>query len=155
MALEGKLTAAQIVNEAGMSERPEYYSGRGATLTDLTPELLQRIHGLINKVYGDDASQNFVEMIANMDDLAASNFLTCLYGLEARDWKYTGFQSDLPGGIAVAKDRDGNYNIASGIAGILAASFSRRRDETEGIRQPFLRSVGYKPRLQWVSPWNS
>jgi hypothetical protein len=144
MALEEKLTAIDIVNEAGMDERPEYYSGRGATLTDLTPKHLQKIHGLINKEHGEEAAQNFVEMIANMKDLAASNFLTCLYHLEAMGWRYGGFQSDLAGGVAIAKNRDGRYNTDSGIQGILAAIHSRGRDETEEIRQPFLEDMGYK-----------
>lgn len=30
MTLENKLTAEEIVKKAGMSGRPEYYSGRGA-----------------------------------------------------------------------------------------------------------------------------
>lgn len=145
MSLE-KLTVRDIVCEAGMSDRPEYYSGRGAILSDLRPEHLQRIHDLINREHGGEAAKNFIEMVANMKDLAASNFLTCLYALEARNWKYDGFQSDLVGGITLAKDKDGNYNMASGMLGILAALCSSGRDETETIRQPFLRDIGYKPK---------
>lgn len=144
MDLEGKLTALQIVNETGMSSRPEYYSGRGAMTCDLNSNQLLRIHGLIQREYGNDAAKNFVEMVANMRDLAVSNFLTCLYHLESRNWKYTGFQSDLPAGIAVEKHADGSYNLESGMLGITEAIYSGNRNETEFIRGPFLRKVGYE-----------
>ena len=143
MGIEGKLTARDIVNKAGMSDRPEYYSGRGAISCDLNSSQLSKIHGLIKKEYGSSAAKNFVKMIANVKDLAASNFLTCLYFLEARKWEYSGFQSDLGGGIAVSKDKDGNYDLTHGMIGIAEYISRGNRDETESIRQPFLESVGF------------
>ena len=147
MPLE-KLTAMNIVHEVGMSGRPEFYSGRGAILTDLDSSLLTKIHDLIKREHGDDASKNFVEMVVNMKNLSASDFLTCLYHLESSDWKYSGFQSDLPGGIAVAKDREGRYDAFSGMMGAMDAIFVNRsgRDETEMIRNPFLEEIGYEPK---------
>jgi hypothetical protein len=148
MALEEKLSAEQIARQAGMSSRPEFYSGRGAILCDLNSEHLSKIHQLIQKGHGDEAAENFVKMVANMKDLAASNFLTCFYFLESRGWEYTGFQSDLSGGIAVAKDREGNYDVASGMIGMVNALHSLGRDETEAIRGPFLERLGFKGQLK-------
>ena len=44
MALEHKLEAREIVSSAGMSARPEFYSGRGAITDDLTGQKLEKIY---------------------------------------------------------------------------------------------------------------
>ena len=142
MPLETKLTAREIVMQAGMSSRPEYYSGRGATLTDLNSEYLSRIHGIIKESHGTDAAKNFVDMVANIKVLSASDFLTCFYFLEIHSWKYRGFQSDLPQGVAVAKDKHGNYDLTSGMFSMMAVMSRGNIDDTEAIRGRFLREQG-------------
>jgi hypothetical protein len=140
MSIEGKLTAGEIVSESGMCKRPEFYSGRGPILGDLNPNILGKVYGLIGKEHGEDAAENFIDMVANMEDLAATNFLTCLYLLESNGWEYSGFQSDLPIGVTVPQDGNREHDPRIGVINVLGAT--NRRDETESIREPFLREHG-------------
>ena len=47
-----------------MSTRPEFFSGRGATTSDLNYETLTGIHDGIKKEFGDGAAKNFVLMVS-------------------------------------------------------------------------------------------
>ena len=82
MTLEGKLDACQIVKRARMSARPEFYSGRGAITDDLNGEKLEHIYGDIKRWHGDDAAQSYVQMVADILVLSATDFLLSLYRFE-------------------------------------------------------------------------
>lgn len=130
-----------IVQDAGMSRRPEYYSGRGAITCDLNEKQLFKIHEAIVKEFGEDAGKAFVKMVAGIKVLSATTFLQELYGLCYQDWKYQEHE-DAPG-ISVPKDDKGNYNVEMGIFGMIAA-MGNTRDETRQIRDHFLRCRGHK-----------
>ena len=132
------MTIREIVREAGMSDRPAYYSGRGATLSDLNSDRLGTIHRLIKEQLGDDQAQAYVQMVAGLDKASATGFLNSLYGLAANDWVY---RPHTISHVDIEKDADGRHNITQGIATIFAAMNSTR-DETERIRGEFLRKHG-------------
>ena len=83
-----KPDARQIVNDADMSGRPEFYSGRGATSSDLNDKNLEKIYQSIEQHHGKDAAQNYVRMVADIPKLSATDFLLSLYKLESHDWKW-------------------------------------------------------------------
>jgi len=85
--LDAMIDARQIVRDAGISTRPEFYSGRGATICDLGSYHLQKIYIGIEKNFGKQAGKEFVQMVADIPKLSATDFLLNLYNLEANGWK--------------------------------------------------------------------
>ncbi|MDD4412863.1 MAG: hypothetical protein PHR00_04435 [Patescibacteria group bacterium] len=81
----------EIVENANMSARPGYYSGRGATLSDLNDAILNKIAKSIKENYGDKAFDSFVSMVWDMKVLSATAFLNNLYTLESVDWDLSQF----------------------------------------------------------------
>lgn len=77
-----------ILRESGMSTRPEYYSGRGATRSDLDSSILGRIYDGILKEYGKRPANYYVKMVADIKVLSATTFLQELYMLFNNNWKY-------------------------------------------------------------------
>lgn len=129
-----------------MSTRPEYYSGRGATLSDLNNQILEGIFKGIDKEFGRNAAKNYVKMIADIKVLSATTFLEELYVLFNNDWKYR-VKKQHASGVSVPKNEDGEYDERSatmGIFGILCAMSNNGRDDTEAIRGHFLLSHGSK-----------
>jgi hypothetical protein len=132
-----------IVFSVGMSNRPEYYSGRGATTTDLNEEKLFKYHTAIKKEFGEDAAKNFVCMVAEIKVLSATTFLIELYNLYNSDWIYKKKKKHADG-IVISKNEDGEHDMVQGFASIFSALNNGNRDETRLIRDRFLRSNGVK-----------
>ena len=137
-----------IIRNNRMSTRPEYYSGRGATMSDLDSEILEGIHKGILKEYGEDAAKNFVKMVADIKVLSATTFLQELYQLFNNDWKYTEKKKHADG-IAIPKNDEGEYDedsTLSGMMGVMSAMTHNGRDDTSRIKGGFLQSHGVKPK---------
>jgi len=100
-----------------MSTRPEYYSGRGAALSDLNSEILQKIYVGIEKQYGVKAAKNYVRMVDDIKVLSATTFLEELYQLFYNDWKYVKKRSHASG-ISVPKNDNGEYDDNSALSGM-------------------------------------
>jgi hypothetical protein len=136
----------EIIRSNGMSTRPEYYSGRGATLSDLNVNILEGIYQGILKEYSKDAAKNFVLMVADIKVLSATTFLIELFNLFYANWKYVEKEKHADG-IAIPKNDEGEYDENSmlmGMIGVISAMSSNGRDDTERIRGGFLRSHGIK-----------
>ena len=123
------------------SSRAEYFSGRGATLTDLNFEILEHIHGQITKEYGEEAAKNYVNMVASMKSCSATAFINNCYTLAYNNFKWELEESDTSG-IEVGKDKEGNYDTVNGIFGIISA-MHQRGDQTPEIRNRFLSKHGH------------
>ena len=133
----------QTSTKRRMSGRPEYYSGRGATLSDLNSELLQMIWKGVKKEVGKKAAAAFVEMVVDIEVLSATCFLNTLYSLEARGWIWTKpnrCQGNLDH-IDVGPDGEGRFAV--GMASIAAwMGGGSSRDDTLMIRGEFLAKHG-------------
>lgn len=127
------MSIQEIVQNAGMSARPGYYSGRGATLSDLHYHILEKIADDIEKNYGPEAMKSFVQMVWQMKSLSATSFLLNLFALEQANW-------DLSN---IKLNGSDNYFESEGEAWGLVASVLARRgpsfDHTEEIRNGFRR----------------
>jgi len=132
----------RIIHSTGMSNRPGYYSGRGATLTDLNGDKLTKIHAGIKKEFGEEAAKSFVLMVADIKVLSATTFLVELYNLYNADWKYVKKKVHASG-LEIEKDENGQHNMLQGFASIFA-SLGNDRDDTYEIRHSFLRSNGMR-----------
>lgn len=139
-----KLSASGIVDNAGMVNRPEYYSGRGAISCDLNDKYLENIYESIKREYGEEAAKNYVQMVADIPKLSATDFLLTLYSLEARDWKWDKRLLGNQKGIYVDGPTD-EAKIAVGFATIADVFGGMSgRDETIFIRSEFLARHGIK-----------
>lgn len=136
-------TLKNIIRNNQMSTRPEYYSGRGATTSDLNEKILFGIHRDIREEFGEEAGKGFVNMVEGIKVLSATAFLNGLYDLFYSNWEYSKRQPDS---ISIPKDRDGNYDPTIGIVSIMESLFSSGRDDTQQIKFHFLQSNGIECR---------
>ncbi len=134
------MDARLIVQEAGMSERPAYYSGRGTVTSDLNSMILTKIAALIEKHHGEDAKKNFVKMVAGLKEANATDFLNELYMLEGNNWKYREQIHKTGNDVG-----DHDTSLGAAFATIIdTKAGSRNVDQTSAIRDQFLRSNGIK-----------
>jgi len=134
-----------IIRNNKMSTRPEFYSGRGAITCDLNGNILEGIYQGIKKEFGDKPAENFVKMVEDIKVLSATTFLEELYVLCSNNWKYRKKRTHAAG-VTVPKDKDGNYDLAGGMFGMMNAMMSSGRDETQSIKSYFLTRHGVKPK---------
>jgi plasmid maintenance system killer protein len=133
----------KILRANRLCERPGYYSGRGATLTDLNGEILEGIYKGIKKEFGEKAAKNFVKMVDGIKVISATTFLQELYALEWSKWEYKEKEKD-ESGVYVDKI-NGEYNMAGGMFGMINALTHNGSDDTRAIKQRFVRSHGIVP----------
>ena len=145
MSLDKKLNAEEIVVKAGMSRRPEYYSGRGAILADLNSDILEKIYQGIDKEYGNKASKSFVNMVKEIPVLSATAFLLNLYKLESNNWKWEKNLFGNENGVYVDGPTD-DAKMVVGFMTIAEGLYPRKRDDTISIKSPFLANHKVKPK---------
>ena len=126
----------------GMSARPEFYSARGATCTDLNSQILEKVYSEVQGNYGSEAGENFVQMVADIPKLSMTDFLNTLYELERHEWRWDKSLLGDGKGIDLGPDRGDGSREAVGFAIIGAALSGRVIDQTSTIRGDFLRSHG-------------
>lgn len=144
------ISAREIVYSVGMSGRPEFYSGRGATMSDLNGDKLYAIYQKIAQELGTRQADAFVTMVQKLEILSATNFLNSLYALELNDWNLTSFnESNIDVGPNVA----GRGIIA--LATVAESLFYCGRNDTEYIRSSFLSKIGFEtgPKERERSYW--
>lgn len=133
------MSAREIVYSVrGMSGRPEFYSGRGATISDLDGDRLYAIYQKIAQELGTRQADAFVTMVKKLKTLSATNFLNALYALERNDWNLTEFNES---NIDLGSDRAGRDIIT--FTTVAESLFSCGIDDTEYIRSSFLRKIGF------------
>ena len=123
------MSAMNMIHSLKMSSRPEYYSGRPAMICDFDGHKLFKIYTLIQKNIGEQAADNFVKMIENINDLSASNFLNHLYALEAHNWIYS--PSATPKSENSVHTKANSRRLFSSLYGLNC-------DDTDLIRNTFL-----------------
>lgn len=130
-----------ILLSEGINPRPSYYSGRGATTSDLTAQKLITIQEKIKNAYGDEAERNFVEMVKEIPVMSATSFLITLFRLVRGKWVFNERMVDEEG-ISM----DGMGSAFGTFASVLGG---RERDETHQIKFPFLLHNGVRPEEQY------
>lgn len=131
------ISAREIVRSVGMSDKPEYYSGRGARISDLPAKKLVLIYNIIKERIGAKQAETFVTMIKSLKTLSATNFLNSLYLLEANNWVY---RSAYKSNIDVGPDGPGRNAIA--FATVVFGSSEYDDGDTDYIRNQFLCQIG-------------
>lgn len=133
MSLDDKFTASGILISSGIGADPGYYSGRGATLSDLYPDRLEIIYQSVLQGHGKSAAHEFAELVRTMPKLSATDFIIAFLKLGSHGWKLE--KEHLGGAKGVYIDNEGQANAT------LFNSFSgwASTDDTEAIRGPFMR----------------
>lgn len=125
----------------GMSDRPEYYSGRGATTSDLDPNKLQKIWTAILAHRGAKEAEAFVRMVESIPVLSATDFLLALCALERNNFKWD--HDMLPKGKGIhATDHGSAFGTVMSVM-----SGSMKSDSTREIKFPFLNKHGRKIKM--------
>lgn len=127
------LTDSRYTTGCGMSTRPEYYSGRGATTSDLDSEILFKIYEAIRLNVGDEAAKNFALMVKSIKVLSATDFLLSLQKLDSNDFVFTDVVDNK--GIYATDEVTAFFTVMSVVSG-------KNTDYTKSIRGPFLRRIG-------------
>ena len=134
------ITAKKIINSIGRCERPEYYSGRGATTTDLDGDKLFAIYTKIREEIGKKEAEAFVTMIENLEYLSMTNFLNALYALENNQWVY---KPVVENDIDIGSDNSTRGAVALGVIG---SAILGKPDDTDYIKRSFFSKIGYTAR---------
>ncbi len=79
-------TGSEIARRAGITSRPEYYSGRDAG--DINSKHLKKMYDMIKSFKGEDAAKGFVEMIKGTDDMSATSLMIRYNRLERNGWSW-------------------------------------------------------------------
>ena len=120
-----------------LSPRPEYYSGRGATLSDLNSDMLEMVYEGVKAEAGDEAAKQFVQLVADFDKLSATAFLNDFYGFWYRGCVHVSRKHSTMDELDVGPD-DGHREVVGMGAMLSAMSGMIDCDETSSIRGPFL-----------------
>ena len=140
--LEQRMDISRMVRAAGMSARPEFYSGRGATTSDLNGKLLEGFYQTIKQQLNETAAEQFVQMVADIPELSATDFLLTLYGLDQNNWKWDKELLGNQNGIYVDGKNEQDRNVSAISTIVEVVSRKDPNDQTEHIRNPFLRRHG-------------
>lgn len=134
------LTQAAREGGCGMSTRPEYYSGRGATSTDLSSEKLETLYQAIRRNVNEKAADAFAQMVADIPCLSATDFLLALARLERNAWVWDARLIGMENGIYAGTPEDALFTLFE----VVGHGDDHHRDETTSIRWGFLRQHGLK-----------
>lgn len=135
----------QILRESSMSTSPSFYSGRGATTSDLNYKILTSIASKIEFYISAEAKKNFVDMVADIPKLSATDFLITLYRLEANNWIWDKQLLSSAGGISVDGEVDAFATVMSVMGGMSSTN------ETIFIRSVFLAENGKESKEDYES----
>ena len=124
-------TVYDIARDAGLSTSPSYYSGRGATTSDLNGMHLDKIYESIRFHIGQPAATQFAIMVAEIPVLSATDFLLTLFRLAGNDWVWS--KDFLPQTNGISIDSQG-----SAFGTIMSVFGGNRHDQTSTIRSSFL-----------------
>lgn len=113
--------------------RPSYYSGRGAREGDLPGRALDAVHAALKAEVSVKAAEQFVQMVADIPVLSATDFLLALEGFEAASWKWDPETPPTRGFFA-----DSMITALATAAEMIAGGHPRGGDDTVRIRSGFL-----------------
>jgi hypothetical protein len=121
-----------------VNARASYYSGRGARAGDLPPATLDDVYAALVKNVNEGAAGQFVQMVADIPVLSATDFLLALERFEYAGWKW------VPEGAPDARGVHAD-DMGSAMGTVLEALGSslpgarKRDDDTIRIRGGFLK----------------
>lgn len=132
----------RMLHEVGINPNPGYYSGRGATTSDLDGRKLEALHDLVARHRGEAQAKVLVEVVAGMRCLSASEFIVAVMTLDANGWDAADALSGEEGGLRPENESQAMATVAE----VLGRAGRGARDDTYAIRSGFLRRHGVAPK---------
>lgn len=86
------ITGEEIIHRYCMgmlNPSPDYYAGRGNNMRDLNSSILELLYGGIKTEIGADSAKMFVNMVKNLKNTNAQNFLIEYYRMERKGWRWS------------------------------------------------------------------
>lgn len=147
------MSAQEIVGMCGMGRNPGFYSGRGATMSDLNSDILEKIYTGVKAAHGINAGEEFVQMVADIPKMSATDFLCNLYNLENNNWNWDKRMTREESGVYVDARSD-DQKFAQGMMTIAnVMSGMNARDDSLYIKGRFLRDHGVKLTQTILGPY--
>jgi hypothetical protein len=138
----GNMSGQEIVRkytERRLNPHPEFYSARGARMSDLDSDILEMVWKGVRNEHGEGAAARFVRFVERFPSLSATAFLNGFYSFVAGgcvDPKTPRKDSD---DLDVGPDTGGPHRAAIGMfSAAMALSGMGQVDETTFIRLDFL-----------------
>lgn len=72
-----------------LNPSPDYYAGRGNSVHDLNSSILEMLYAGIKTEIGADNAKMFVNMVKNLKNTNAQNFLLEYYRMEKKGWRWS------------------------------------------------------------------
>lgn len=86
------ITGEEIIHRYCMgmlNPSPDYYAGRGNNVRDLNSSILELLYGGIKTEVGPESAKMFVNMVKNLKNTNAQNFLLEYYRMERKGWRWS------------------------------------------------------------------
>ena len=143
----------ELCHRAGISSRPEYYSGRGENGGDLNDKHLTKLYKLIKDFKGEEAAKEFVTMVENTKELSATAFIRRLLILDQNDYKWDSkYDVTQTENDDVEIDPDNILSTVATMASLMSGRRGRMKDVfnvfgyvnhsfTDNMKQMFLNSI--------------
>lgn len=109
--------------------RSGYYAGRGPTLSDLNPQILEMLYQGIKKNCGEVEAANFVRFTNKLTDLSASAFIVAFEQFWQQNCRVIEISQSASDGMRL--DARGDALHAQGFGAIMSAMSRSRRSEHE------------------------
>lgn len=140
------MTGQELINKCfpvgtggGISARPEFYSGRGATISDLNSGHLEILYNGILKEFDEEAAKRFAIFVATFPKMAMTPFLNAFFAFINNGCEYEQRPISPAENIEIAKNEDGEYDMTHGLIGLYAhLGGGSERDDTPQIRGEFV-----------------
>ena len=131
----------RIITTSGLSDRPEYYSGRGAMICDLNSNMLYLIYKKLARL-DSNKGLNMAKMTLEMSTLGATEFLENLYSLAYNNYDLEKIKLSSDN-VSFGNSR-GDSMFAIGLASLASTLGTPRTDVTPSIKESFINMLPEK-----------
>jgi hypothetical protein len=131
----------RAVHNANMSDRPGYYSGRGANASDLNSKMLESIYKSIEDGVSKEAAEAFVQMVEDIPVLSATDFLITLSRFEGNKFVWDKSLLSQQKGVYIS-DASSSVGLGEAFGTVMSAMGGPQKDSTASIRRDFLWNHG-------------
>lgn len=126
------MNVAELLIKSGMSSRATYYAGFSAKMKHYdNGKALIKMYNLLREEKGNYAAKSLEKLIAELPDLAASNFIAAIEHLSKNNWEYSSEILNSSPQIEITE----NQKLIS--LCVFAAKSENHPNETEAIKNAF------------------
>jgi len=127
-------TIGLILSRAGLTSRPEYFSGRGPG--DITKEHLHKIYNMLLEYKGHTAAANFIQMVKGIKTLTGTGFIKSILKLDKNKyvWEDEFNPIETPKDDNIAFDENNIYQQMATMVSIIGSGKMQNLYKVIGIQ---------------------